>query len=212
MKRKICLVLFFLFSIVNIGATTRVDREDSFYLASNKLMNNMDFCENGVKVVYQSNSSLEDEMHIIEDKLQRKYTESKIEVSNKGIKIDCENQKVSVDLYNKAGMTCVEIALINYKKEKNIQNLMKELTELQGNNVSEKRYFKYVKGRINDKENALDIIESTKELKHIDTLDIRNGYVGTAVLDDRDRVNFAVSTYNTGTYLIVGTPIIFTTY
>ena len=212
MKRKICLVLFFLFSIVNIGATTRVDREDSFYLASNKLMNNMDFCENGVKVVYQSNSSLEDEMHIIEDKLQRKYTESKIEVSNKGIKIDCENQKVSVDLYDKSGNTCVEIELINNKKEKNIQNLMKELTELQGNNVSEKRYFKYVKGRINDKENALDIIESTKELKHIDTLDIRNGYVGTAVLNDRDRVNFAVSTYNTGTYLIIGTPIIFTTY
>ena len=55
-------------------------------------------------------------------------------------------------------------------------------------------------------------MSASQNIKDINALDIHNGYVGTAKLQDGERVNFAVSNYDKGTYLVIGTPIIFSTY
>ena len=89
---------------------------------------------------------------------------------------------------------------------------MKELTELQTKCAKDIRYFQYIKGKINNKNITIDKIKKIQEMKNINTLDIHNGYVGTANLYNGERVNFSVCTYNTGSYLVIGTPVIFTTY
>ena len=106
----------------------------------------------------------------------------------------------------------MEAIITNFTKEKKILNLIQELSQLQVNTSNRPRYFKYVKGKINNTEEGLYIVEETKRIKDIDTLDIHDGYVGTGKLQDGERVNFAVSNYDKGTYLVIGTPIIFSTY
>lgn len=41
---------------------------------------------------------------------------------------------------------------------------------------------------------------------------ISNGYSGTGYLNDGEKINFALVDYDTGSHIIIGTPIIFTTY
>ena len=43
-------------------------------------------------------------------------------------------------------------------------------------------------------------------------LDLNNGYTGRGYCSDGEKINFAISNYNTGAYIIIGTPIIFATY
>ena len=43
-------------------------------------------------------------------------------------------------------------------------------------------------------------------------INIENGKVGRAFLKDNTRVNLGYVKYNTGEYIIIGTPVIFVTY
>jgi hypothetical protein len=43
-------------------------------------------------------------------------------------------------------------------------------------------------------------------------LDINNGYAGTGCLGNGNKINFALIKYDTGSHIIIGTPIIFATY
>jgi hypothetical protein len=49
-------------------------------------------------------------------------------------------------------------------------------------------------------------------IRKINILKINNGYTGTGYLSNGEKINFALVKYNTGSYIIIGTPIIFTTY
>ena len=119
---------------------------------------------------------------------------------------------IITNVFEDNGGSLVEIKIINYDNEKSLSNLMKELTELQTNNAKEIKYFQYFKGKIDNKERIIDEVSKIPKLKKVKTLDIHNGYVGTACLNDGQRVNFVTSSYNSGTYIIIGTPIIFSTY
>ena len=48
-------------------------------------------------------------------------------------------------------------------------------------------------------------------LKGVRTININNGYTGIAKYKN-EKINFAINNYNTGSYLTIGTPIIFTKY
>ena len=187
-----------------------MSKVNNFTVLEEKINSDIEFCENGVKVIYKSDKKLNEEIDSIKEKVKCKY--GKAEISNNNITIKSKDEKIQIDLYEKSNCTSVEMVIINNKKEKNMEDLMKELTELEGNKAKDVQYFSYLKGIINNKEDGLNLIKKTRELKEVNTLNVRNGYVGTAVLYNKERVNFAVSTYNTGTYLIIGTPIIFTTY
>ena len=49
-------------------------------------------------------------------------------------------------------------------------------------------------------------------IKKINLLKINNGYAGTGYLNNEDKINFALIRYDTGSHIIIGTPIIFATY
>ena len=68
------------------------------------------------------------------------------------------------------------------------------------------RYFEYYKGRIN----SLNDIEKLELEENL--IQVHNGYVGKSTLKSGERISYAIMKYNTGLYVIIGTPIIFTTY
>ena len=58
----------------------------------------------------------------------------------------------------------------------------------------------------------LDILKRNIEEKTLEELDIVNGKIGKGKLKDENKINFSFMSYDTGEYLILGTPVIFITY
>ena len=77
----------------------------------------------------------------------------------------------------------------------------------------EKQYFSYYKGKLSscNKEIKEELIKKSGIEKET-ILEISNGYAGVGSLRDDEKVNFAFTNYDTGSYVIIGTPIIFETY
>lgn len=53
---------------------------------------------------------------------------------------------------------------------------------------------------------------SEYNIRKAQLMKISNGYSGTGYLNDGEKINFALVDYDTGSHIIIGTPIIFTTY
>lgn len=213
MKYKICLIFGFLFSIITIGSFPLIDWSYSdFYVIEKEVKENTEFVESGVKVEYESNLIKGDILKSLEEILRDKYNLSNLIIKDDQIQLKTEDVTIVANVYENNKKTIVDVEMTNFSKEKKILNLMQELSQLLVNNSDKPRYFKYIKGRIFNEDNGLDLIKSIQKIKDIDTLEIHNGYVGTAKLHDGERVNFAVSNYDKGTYLVIGTPIIFSTY
>jgi hypothetical protein len=209
MKYKICLILVFLFSFSTVEA---VAEEKVVTEIEGQVREVSSFVENGVKVEYKT--GIDDEMVLSELKsnMLKLFSERNITLDEGQITVVDTNINIQANTYVEDNNTLVEIKIINYDKEITISKLMKELAEFQGENAKDIRYFQYIKGKINYKDEILDIINNRLKMENINTLDVHNGYVGTANLDRGERVNFAISCYDTGSYLIIGTPIIFATY
>lgn len=213
MKLKVCLLLSLLFSIISISAFPLIDRSCNDFSLIEKLVKDTScFVESGVKVEYESDLSADKTINSILKKVKQNYSDESIYIANNEISLKNDISEIKINVYDRGDKTLVEAIITNFTKEKKILNLIQELSQLQVNTSNRPRYFKYVKGKINNTEEGLYIVEETKRIKDIDTLDIHDGYVGTGKLQDGERVNFAVSNYDKGTYLVIGTPIIFSTY
>ena len=206
MKVRVCLILSFLFSVIFISAFPIVSWSYSdFYSIEKLIKEESTFVESGVKIEY-------DTLNSIQKKVKKHYNSSISEVTQNSIFMKCNNLEINITVYENKEKTLVDAVITNFSKDKKLLNLIQDLSQLQVNTSSKPRYFKYIKGKINNTEEGLDIINKVQNIKDINALDIHNGYVGTAKLQDGERVNFAVSNYDKGTYLVIGTPIIFSTY
>lgn len=217
MKKSVCFILLFLICFSNnivLGKSLKrnVSNQGLIFIEE-KIYDICSFENNGVKVRYSSDKDVDKEKSMIIEKIKEQDIGYIIEESYNELHIRTSiNEDLNIKIYKDLDKTIVEEEIINYSSEKKISKLMKELTELQTKYAKDIRYFQYIKGKINNKNTAIDKIKKIQEMKNINTLDIHNGYVGTANLYNGERVNFSVCTYNTGSYLFIGTPVIFTTY
>ena len=209
MKVRVCLILSFLFSVIFISAFPIVSWSYSDFYSIEKLIKEE---STFVKIEYESNMPLEDTFNSIQKKVKKYYNSSISEITENGIFVKCNNLEINITVYENKEKTLVDAVITNFSKDKKILNLIQDLSQLQVYTSSKPRYFKYIKGKINNTEEGLNLITKVQNIKDINALDIHNGYVGTAKLQDGERVNFAVSNYDKGTYLVIGTPIIFSTY
>lgn len=209
---RICLILTLLFSFCNSSFITAKSISNSNILnsISYEMNDKVDFIEKGVKVTYKSNLKKEEEIEKVKRILEEKT--NVIVVSNDAINIWTGFSNIKADFYSSNDVTIVDLSIVSNSKGCSISELMKKLTELQSKSVYDIRYFQYIKGKINNIDETILEINQLPEIKNIDTLDIHNGYVGEAKFSNEEKVNIALNSYDTGNYLIIGTPVIFTTY
>jgi hypothetical protein len=102
----------------------------------------------------------------------------------------------------------------------NLDELAKMITKLTGKKNEDLKIDKYIKCKL-ENNNILkvnnELIEKIKVegLKDIQTIKYNNGYSNVAFVqrgNNKETVNFVVCNYNSGSYLIVGTPEIFTEF
>lgn len=208
MKKKVYAIFVLITLLLNIEAIPI----NNFSSVEKKVNEISEFVENGVKVEYTTLNSIEEEIKILELKLRKNLNKYQIEFKDNSLNIQTDNDLYIINVFQKNIYTKVDISIINYDKDINLNILINRLHNLKDNKSNNLRYFQYVKGKINNKEEMTNKLKETKELKNINTLKIHNGYVGTASLYNGERVNYTISSYDTGSYLIIGTPIIFTTY
>ena len=211
MRYKLCLIFFFMI-LFNCKEAFPIEKlSKALYLDEQLIIKYDSFCENGVKCNYVINGKAENEINRIKLFILKYKDLNNIKITNNYLEAKTEDEEIYIYTYNSKNGCKVEIKIVNYDKENNINKLMKELIELQNNNGNDIRYFSYIKSKVSNIEETLKYIENNKNLKGVRTININNGYTGIAKYKN-EKINFAINNYNTGSYLTIGTPIIFTTY
>ena len=120
-----------------------------------------------------------------------------------------------IDLKDKSQIT---IKTTVYGDSKTLRELEQFIQVYTKNKEVEAKYYKYMKGKLRNKkiDESLEKINSTLKKQgfdSIESLEIENGYTSIAVfnddlLKDKMKINYSLCSYETCTYIFIGTPII----
>ncbi len=213
MKIKISIVILILLSFFNIGAVSdSYIKVSSFNNLETIFENKSEFVENGSKIQYKTINNVEDERDRIKRYIIDKFNVDCNETEENKINFYNEDVQIYVQLWNEDMYTYAAITVVNNNLNYTTEDLESMIQGLITDAFQEVQCYRYYKGRISfDKEH-----EYTKDICNSiyksEMLDLNNGYTGNGYCSDGEKVNFATSNYNTGAYIIIGTPIIFATY
>lgn len=185
---------------------------DFFYLEKN-IINKSELIQNGIRLEYKSKKNLKDEMKIIKDNLKKNNYKNIIEKDN-NIFIKDKHKDIEIYLWEDEDITNVQISYINNDKNVTILELNQQVKKIQSITMKNIKYFNFIKVKIirENKQDILDIIKKSMKTDTLEVLNIDNGTIAKGFLKDGSKINFANVTYDTGEYLILGTPVIFITY
>lgn len=206
------ILAFFLLIIETVPVKSELI-SDNFYFLEDELINAGDFIENGVRVEYSSKNNLENELLVIKKNLSDLFKED-VYIDNNTIFFSDDQRDIKVLVWSSEEETKVQITYINNKKECTIRKMIKEMEQIQYFAAENIKYFNFVKVKIieEQRQDILDILKENIEEKTLEELDIVNGKIGKGKLKDENKINFSFMSYDTGEYLIIGTPVIFITY
>ncbi|OPJ64071.1 hypothetical protein [Clostridium chromiireducens] len=216
MNIRLSIIAFILLSFLNIGAISKnmSDTDNSFSIIENNISCVSEFEENGVKFQYKTKETIDIERFRIKECLTKDIKGLYKELGENEFEIINEDLSASVKLWSDTQYNFVEIILINKNSKYSATDLKNIVHKLDDHKLKDIQYFLYYEGKIDDidNENLISKFISENNLQDIKTTNINNGYVGTGYLNNKDRINFAQVKYNTGSHIIIGTPIIFATY
>lgn len=207
-----------LFSLIICQGERR--RETSIY--KNLFTNFSTIEENGVKVQYSINNSIFEECKKLCTSFNIDFKAEEIKKNdgvyyfNKIIVSGSRQTKLTVE--NEGQDTVVEIEIVENTKKVIVDDLKKELAKLVDDTFIKVQYFSYVKGNLNTQKQVSEINDYLQQkLKEngatkVNSIPINSGVTGVASNNRDFRFNYSICEYNSGKYLIVGTPTIFTTY
>lgn len=206
------ILAFFLLIIETVPVKSELI-SNNFYFLEDELINAGDFIENGVRVEYSSKNNLENELLVIKKNLSDLFKED-VYIDNNTIFFSDDQRDIKVLVWNSEEGTKVQITYINNRKECTISKIIKEMEQIQYFAAENIKYFNFVKVKIIEekKQDILDTLKENIEEKTLEELDIVNGKIGKGKLKDENKINFSFMSYDTGEYLIIGTPVIFITY
>ena len=212
--KKVFFVFLLIFSLLIIGGKEYKceSKEDSFSKIEGYVINNYDFVQNGIKLEYT-----------VDEKLCKEYLRIKqffeennflvLSTENNNITAESENIDYSINVCEYNDLIKVQVILINNDVSKSEEELKKLSQKIRNDNFINERYFSFIKGKLNTQDkNLIDDLEKNLNIKVNEYLDINNGCVAEATFEDNQHINIGQIKYDTGSYLIIGTPIIFVTY
>ena len=212
--KKVFFVFLLIFSLLIIGGKEYKceSKEDSFSKIEGYVINNYDFVQNGIKLEYT-----------VDEKLCKEYLRIKqffeennflvLSTENNNITAESENIDYSINICEYNDLIKVQVILINNDVSKSEEELKKLSQKIRNDNFINERYFSFIKGKLNTQDkNLIDDLEKNLNIKVNEYLDINTGCVAEATFEDNQHINIGQIKYDTGSYLIIGTPIIFVTY
>ena len=216
MNIKISAAIFILLSFFNIGAISndKIFAKNSFDSIEKNIRNISEFDENGAKLQYKTKDNMEIENDRIRGYLIRNVRGEYKEIPKSQFEITNKDLDISLKLWCEDQYTYVEISIINKNSQYTVKDLKDILQKLENQKSENAQYFLYYEGKGITLENNDFMYKfiNKNDIEHAQLLEISNGYTGTGYLENGDKINFALSKYNTGSHIVIGTPIIFATY
>ena len=212
--KKIFFVFLLIFSLLIInGKEYECEaKKDLFNEVERYVLSEYEFIQNGMKLEYTTKVDIDDELDRI-DKIFQSKNDLVVTKSENSISAKSENINYSVNIYNYSKLTKVEVIVINTDKTLSESYLRLLVEEIRNSNFINERYFSFIKGKIKTEgKNIFEDVENKLKIIINENIDISNGSIAKATMIDGTNLNIGQITYDTGSYLIIGTPIIFVTY
>lgn len=214
MNNNIFIAALFFFSLIFSPSTMNLDNK--VYSKVEEEICNIE--EYGMKIEYITDENIKDQFNNISDYIKIKDFTSIVEKENEiYLNTSKEQFDLDINLIEENSKSRIQIVIIS--KNRIYFNDVKEYFQVIHNkNMKNIKYYTYIKGNIRENNNIDEIEEKLiksigkSKVKEIKRINLEKGTTGIINLKSDYQFNYSIMTYEEDRKLILGTPIIFTTY
>jgi len=174
--------------------------------------------EYGMKIEYITDENIKDQFNNISDYIKIEDFDSIVEKENEiYLNTSKEQFNLDINLIEENSKSRVQIVIVS-KNRIDFNDIKEYFQVIHNKNMKNIKYYTYIKGNIRENNNIDEIEEKLiksigkSKVKEIKRINLEKGTTGIINLKSDYQFNYSIMTYEEDRKLILGTPIIFTTY
>ncbi|GAA0065275.1 MAG: hypothetical protein E6748_11750 [Clostridium perfringens] len=214
MNNNIFIAALFCFSLIFSPSTMNLDNK-VYSKVEEEICNIKEY---GMKIEYITDENIKDQFNNISDYIKIEDFDSIVEKENEiYLNTSKEQFDLDINLIEENSKSRIQIVIIS-KNRIDFNNIRKYFQVIHNKNMKNIKYYTYIKGNIRENNNIDEIEEKLIEsigkskIKEIKRINLEKGTTGIINLKSDYQFNYSIMTYEEDRKLILGTPIIFTTY
>lgn len=214
MNNNIFIAALFCFSLIFSPSTMNLDNK--VYSKVEEEICNIE--EYGMKIEYITDENIKDEFNNISDYIKIEDFDSIVEKENEiYLNTSKEQFNLDINLIEENSKSRVQIVIVS-KNRIDFNDIKEYFQVIHNKNMKNIKYYTYIKGNIRENNNIDEIEEKLiksigkSKVKEIKRINLEKGTTGIINLKSDYQFNYSIMTYEEDRKLILGTPIIFTTY
>ena len=214
MNNNIFIAALFCFSLIFSPSTMNLDNK--VYSKVEEEICNIE--EYGMKIEYITDENIKDQFNNISDYIKIEDFDSIVEKENEiYLNTSKEQFNLDINLIEENSKSRVQIVIVS-KNRIYFNNIKEYFQVIHNKNMKNIKYYTYIKGNIRENNNIDEIEEKLiksigkSKVKESKRINLEKGTTGIINLKSDYQFNYSIMTYEEDRKLILGTPIIFTTY
>ncbi|HFE9684111.1 TPA: hypothetical protein ACGA31_002608 [Clostridium perfringens] len=214
MNNNIFIAALFCFSLIFSPSTMSLDNK--VYSKVEEEICNIE--EYGMKIEYITDENIKDQFNNISDYIKIEDFDSIVEKENEiYLNTSKEQFNLDINLIEENSKSRIQIVIVS-KNRIDFNNIKEYFQVIHNKNMKNIKYYTYIKGNIRENNNIDEIEEKLIEsvgkskIKEKQRINLEKGTTGIINLKSDYQFNYSIMTYEEDRKLILGTPIIFTTY
>lgn len=214
MNNNIFIAALFCFSLIFSPSTMNLDNK--VYSKVEEEICNIE--EYGMKIEYITDVNIKDQFNNISYYIKIEDFDSIVEKENEiYLNTSKEQFNLDINLIEENSKSRVQIVIVS-KNRIYFNNIKEYFQVIHNKNMKNIKYYTYIKGNIRENNNIDEIEEKLiksigkSKVKESKRINLEKGTTGIINLKSDYQFNYSIMTYEEDRKLILGTPIIFTTY
>ena len=214
MNNNIFIAALFCFSLIFSPSTMSLDNK--VYSKIEEEICNIE--EYGMKIEYITDENIKDQFNNISDYIKIEDFNSIVEKENEiYLNTSKEQFNLYINLIKENSKSRVQMVIVS-RNRINFNEIKEYFQVIHNKNMKNIKYYTYIKGNIRENNNIDEIEEKLiksigkSKVKEIKRINLEKGTTGIINLKSDYQFNYSIMTYEEDRKLILGTPIIFTTY
>ncbi len=214
MNNNIFIAALFCFSLIFSPSTMNLDNK--VYSKVEEEICNIE--EYGMKIEYITDENIKDQFNNISDYIKIEDFDSIVEKENEiYLNTSKEQFNLDINLIEENSKSRVQIVIVS-KNRIDFNDIKEYFQVIHNKNMKNIKYYTYIKGNIRENNNIDEIEEKLiksigkSKVKKNKRINLEKGTTGIINLKSDYQFNYSIMTYEEDRKLILGTPIIFTTY
>ena len=214
MNNNIFIVALFCFSLIFSPSTMNLDNK--VYSKVKEEICNIE--EYGMKIEYITDVNIKDQFNNISYYIKIEDFDSIVEKENEiYLNTSKEQFNLDINLIEENSKSRVQIVIVS-KNRIDFNDIKEYFQVIHNKNMKNIKYYTYIKGNIRENNNIDEIEEKLiksigkSKVKESKRINLEKGTTGIINLKSDYQFNYSIMTYEEDRKLILGTPIIFTTY